>query len=165
VTIMATTSSKKLQSILLAEQHVSAQLLEFIMAERKALIESDAEVMNSMTEKKQPLVIQLEQLGRQRDGVLQAEGFTADKEGLAAFIANQIPQDSAALNRVLDKLKGTAHQCRDNNQVNGGIVNVNRQHLQRAISIFRGSDGSATSYGPGGEYSSQVVRQPLLGRV
>ncbi|OUR89489.1 flagellar biosynthesis protein FlgN, partial [Methylophaga sp. 42_8_T64] len=33
------------------------------------------------------------------------------------------------------------------------------------ISIFRGSDGSATSYGPGGEYSSQVVRQPLLGRV
>lgn len=162
---MAMTSSKQLQSILQAEQHVSAQLLEIMMAERSALIESDTDVISEMSEKKQPLVLQLEQLARHRDSVLQAEGFTTDKEGLAAFIANQTQQDEVALNTVMSQLKKTANECRENNQINGGIVNVNRQHLQRAMSIFRGRDVNANSYGPGGEYTNQVVRQPLLGRV
>lgn len=48
---MATTSSKQLHSILQAEQHISAQLLEIMMAERSALIESDTDVINSMSEK------------------------------------------------------------------------------------------------------------------
>lgn len=162
---MATTSSKQLHSILQAEQHISAQLLEIMMAERSALIESDTDVINSMSEKKQPLVLQLEQIGRQRDIVLQADGFTADKDGLAAFIANQAQEDTLALNKILGQLKVTAQACRENNQINGGIVNVNRQHLQRAMNIFRGRDANPSSYGPGGEYTSQVVRQPLLGRV
>lgn len=162
---MATTAAKQLHSIIQAEQHLSAQLLDIIMAERSALIESDADVINQMSEKKQPLVLQLEQLGRQRDALLQADGFTADKDGLSAYIANQAPQDAVVLNNSLEQLKMTAHACRENNQINGGIVNVNRQHIQRAVNIFRGRDVNASSYGPGGEYTSQVVRQPLIGRV
>lgn len=162
---MAMTSSKQLQSILQAEQHVSAQLLEIMMAERNALIESDTDVINEMSEKKQPLVLQLEELARHRDTVLQTDGFTADKDGLAAFIANQTQQDETVLNTIMGQLKTTAQACRENNQINGGIVNVNRQHLQRAMNIFRGRDVNASAYGPGGEYTNQVVRQPLLGRV
>ena len=162
---MAMTSSKQLQSILQAEQHISDQLLEIMMAERSALIESDTDVINDMSAKKQPLVLQLEQMGRQRDAVLQADGLTADKDGLAAYIANQTQEDEVALNTILGQLKTTAQACRENNQINGGIVNVNRLHLQRAMNIFRGRDVDASSYGPGGEYTSQVVRQPLLGRV
>ncbi len=162
---MATTSAKQLHSILQAEQHISSQLLDIMKAERTALIASDTDVMNSMSEKKQPLVLQLEQLSRQRDALLQVEGFTPDKDGLAAYIDNQTPQDTATLNTILGQLKNTARACRENNQINGGIVNVNRQHLQRAMNIFRGRDANPSSYGPGGEYTSQVVRQPLLGRV
>ena len=163
--MMATTSSKQLHSILQAEQHISAQLLEIMMAERSALMESDTDVINTMSEKKQPLVLQLEQLGRQRDALLQADGFSADKDGLAAYIDNQTQQDATALNTILGQLKQTAQDCRENNQINGGIVNVNRQHIQRAMNIFRGREMNPSSYGPGGEYTSQVVRQPLLGRV
>lgn len=162
---MATTSSKQLHSILQAEQHISAQLLEIMKAERTALIEADTDVINSMSDKKQPLVLQLEQLGRQREAVLQVEGFTPDKDGLSAYIDNQSAQDAAALNAILNQVKNTARACRENNQINGGIVNVNRQHIQRAMNIFRGRDANPSSYGPGGEYTSQVVRQPLLGRV
>ena len=63
------------------------------------------------------------------------------------------------------KLKVLARACQDHNQINGGIVNVNRQYLHRAMSILRGRDMEVASYGPGGEYTSQVVRQPLIGRV
>jgi flagella synthesis protein FlgN len=162
---MATTSFKPLQSILQTEQQLSEQLLAIMMAERDALINSDIDTINAMSEKKQPLVLQLEQLGRQRDAILQAEGFTADKEGLSAYISNQTPQDAERLASMIENLKITARKCRENNHINGGIVNVNRQHLQRAMNIFRGRDINASSYGPGGEYTSQVVRQPLLGRV
>lgn len=162
---MAITSLQQLHNILQTEQTTVSQLLELLIAERQLLIASDTDAMETMSAKKQPLVIALEKLGRQREAVLQSEGFSADKEGLEAFIANQTDKDSQALNDILQDLRKMAHACRDSNQINGGIVNVNRQYIQRAMDIMRGRDLDASSYGPGGEYSSQVVRQPLLGRV
>ncbi|HHA19729.1 MAG TPA: flagellar protein FlgN, partial [Methylophaga sp.] len=85
--------------------------------------------------------------------------------GLEAFIANQNDVVAQQLQSLLKQLRETAYACRDNNQINGGIVNVNRQYLHRAMSVLRGRDMNITSYGPGGEYTSQVVRQPLIGRV
>ncbi|NOQ93845.1 MAG: flagellar protein FlgN [Methylophaga sp.] len=162
---MAMTSLQQIQSILQAELDTASQLLVLLKGERNALTESNADVMNEMSAKKQPLLVKLEQLGRQRESVLQTAGFSSGKEGLEAFVENQTAQDAHRLNRVLDSLREAAQGCRENNQINGGIVNVNRQYLQKAMSILRGRDVNPSSYGPGGEYTSQVVRQPLLGRV
>lgn len=162
---MAMTSLQQLRSVLLAERDTASALLVILKNERQSLTESNAEVMNTMTVEKQPLVVKLEQLGRQREAILQAEGFSSGKEGIEAFIENQTVADATELNSILTSLKRAAQACRENNQINGGIVNVNRQYLQKAMSILRGRDVNATAYGPGGEYTSQVVRQPLLGRV
>jgi len=162
---MAMTSTQQLQSILQAELEAASQLLSLLKGERDALTESNADVMNDMSAKKQPLLVSLEQLGRQREAVLQAAGFSSGKDGLEAFVENQTERDAVILNTVLNSLREAAQACRDNNQINGGIVNVNRQYLQKAMSILRGRDVNPSSYGPGGEYTSQVVRQPLLGRV
>ncbi|RKZ88486.1 MAG: flagellar protein FlgN [Gammaproteobacteria bacterium] len=162
---MAMTSSQQLQKVLQAEQYTASQLLEILTAEREALMKSESDVIEKMTANKHPLTVQLEQLGRQREAILQAEGFSADKDGLEAFIANQNDVVAQQLQSLLKQLRETAYACRDNNQINGGIVNVNRQYLHRAMSVLRGRDMNITSYGPGGEYTSQVVRQPLIGRV
>jgi flagella synthesis protein FlgN len=162
---MAISIAQQLHQVIQAEFTFSTQLLDIIMGERDSLIQSDATAISQMTDKKQPLVMQLEQLGKQRAFILQSAGFPTDKEGLNAFIANQGPQEARALGTMLEKLRNVAKKCRDNNQINGGIVNVNRHHLQRALSIFRGKDLNVSAYGPGGEYTSQVVRQPLLGKV
>lgn len=162
---MTMTSLQKLHSILQAEQTTASQLLAMLKYERSALTKSDVDAMTDLTAKKQPLVVTLEQLGRQRETLLQAEGFSAGKDGLAAFIANQTEQHSRILNSMVDGLKITAKACREHNQVNGGIVNVNRQYLQQAMNILRGREMTPSAYGPGGEYTNQVVRQPLLGRV
>lgn len=159
------TSLQQLHNILQAEQTTASKLLEMLKNERGALTKSDVDAMTELTAKKQPLVVTLERLGRQREAVLQAEGFSAGKDGLAAFIANQTEQHARILNNMVDSLKVTARACREHNQVNGGIVNVNRQFLQQAMNILRGRDMTPSAYGPGGEYTSQVVRQPLLGRV
>ncbi len=156
---------QQLYSVLRAEQTVASQLLEILTTERLALIEAESNTIADMNSQKQPLLAQLEQLARQRESILQSDGFSPGKEGLEAFIANQPTREAAQLEAVMKQLRVAAQACRDNNQINGGIVNVNRQYLHKAMSVLRGQETSVASYGPGGEYTNQIVRQPLIGRV
>ena len=162
---MAMTSFQQLSSVLQAEHNTASELLRILTEERDALVQSETVTMDEMSANKQPLIVKLEQLGRQREAILQADGFSSGKDGLEAFIANQSDVNASQLKILLKQLRVTAQSCRENNQINGGIVNVNRQYLHKAISILRGRDMETSSYGPGGAYSNQVVRQPLLGRV
>lgn len=75
--------------LLQAEHRAAKELLTILKKERAALVESDADVITTLTASKQPLIVQLEQLSRQREAIIQAEGFSSGKEGLEAFIANQ----------------------------------------------------------------------------
>lgn len=162
---MSMNALQQLSSILQSELNHSSQLAQLLQQERDALKAADLQQVNHLTRQKQPHLVQLEQLGRQREQLLKAAGFPGGKSGLQAFIANHAPQEAEPVMALLAKLREAAKTCRDNNQINGGIVNVNRQHLVRALTILRGRDPESGAYGPGGEYTSQVVRQPLIGRV
>jgi flagella synthesis protein FlgN len=156
---------QQLSAILQAELNHGAKLALILKQERDALSAAELNQIQYLTKEKQPHVVQLEQLGRQREQLLKAAGFPAGKSGLEAFIANHDEQEALPVQQLLEKLREVAKICRDNNQINGGIVNVNRQHLARALTILRGRDPETGAYGPGGEYTSQIVRQPLIGRV
>lgn len=162
---MSMTPAQQLRSTLQAELQLAQQLASILETERSALTQANSAELDQCVRAKQPLIKQLEQLGRQRDLILKTAGFPAGKQGIHAFIANQNDTDATALNKLLTLLKLQAARCREHNQINGGIVNVNRQYLQRALSILRGRDPEVSAYGPGGEYTSAVVRQPLIGRV
>ncbi len=162
---MSMTPAQQLRSTLQAELQLAQQLASIMETERSALTQANGAELDQCIRAKQPLIKQLEQLGRQRDLILKTAGFPSGKQGIQAFIVNQTDAEGMALNKLLNQLKLQAARCREHNQINGGIVNVNRQYLQRALSILRGRDPEASAYGPGGEYTSAVVRQPLIGRV
>lgn len=162
---MSMNALQQLSSLLQSELNHSSQLAQLLKQEREALKAADLEKINQLTQQKQPHVVQLEQLGRQREQLLKAAGFPGGKSGLEAFLANHSLQEARPVLQLLSKLRAAAKVCREHNQINGGILNVNRQHLVRAISILRGRDPETSAYGPGGEYTNQVVRQPLIGRV
>ncbi|AFJ02601.1 Flagellar biosynthesis protein FlgN [Methylophaga frappieri] len=162
---MTMTPAQQMQSTLKSESQIANEFANLLQVERQALMDRDETKLNHCLKQKQPLVRQLEALGRQRELILKQAGFPADRQGMAAFIANQLPAQAETLQKMLASLKQTAQACQQNNQINGGIVSVNRQYLQRAMSILRGRDPEASAYGPGGEYTSGVVRQPLIGRV
>jgi flagella synthesis protein FlgN len=162
---MSMNALQQLSSLLKSELNHSVQLAELLKQEREALKAADLEQINYLTQKKQPHVVQLEQIGRQREQLLKAAGFPGGKSGLEAFIANHDETEVSQIRQLINKLRQAARICRDHNQINGGIVNVNRQHLVRALSILHGRDPETGAYGPGGEYTSQIVRQPLIGRV
>lgn len=162
---MGMTPAQQIRSTLQAELQHSEQLAQLIASERQALTQADSEALATCIGQKQPIILQLEQLSRQRDRLLNMAGFPTGKSGMEAFIANQQEDDAIALQQLLILLRKTARHCREQNQINGGIVNVNRQYLLRALTILRGRDPESSAYGPGGEYTSAVVRQPLIGRV
>ncbi|HET8807908.1 MAG TPA: flagellar protein FlgN [Methylophaga sp.] len=162
---MSMTQAQQLRSTLQAELQMAQQLANIMEIERNALTQGDSAELDQCIRAKHPLIKQLEQLGRQRELILKTAGFPSGKQGIQAFIVNQTDAEGLALNKLLNQLKLQAARCREHNQINGGIVNVNRQYLQRALSILRGRDPEVSAYGPGGEYTSAVVRQPLIGRV
>lgn len=162
---MAMSPAQQLRSVLQSELNIATLLAELLDGESKALAVSDIASITEINHKKQPLIVKLEQHGRQRDAVLNMAGFPTGKAGLDAFVDNQSAEDAAALTQLLTTLKTVAKTCQQRNQINGGIVSINRQYLQRAISVLRGRDPESSAYGPGGEYTSGVVRQPLIGRV
>ncbi len=162
---MAMSPAQQLRSVLQSELNIATMLAELLDSESKALAVSDIESITEINNKKQPLIVKLEQHGRQRDALLNSTGFPTGKAGLDAFVDNQSAEDALALTQLLTALKTVAKTCQQRNQVNGGIVSINRQYLQRAISVLRGRDPESSAYGPGGEYTSAIVRQPLIGRV
>ncbi len=162
---MAMTAEQQLFTTLQSELKIARDLNECLQRERASLTQTDIEAIDEMTRQKQPLVVQLEQLGRQREALLKSTGFPVGKAGLEAFVANLPASQATVFSELIQQLRDVARRCRMDNQINGGIVNVNRQYMLRALSVLRGRDQQTESYGPGGEYSSQVVRQPLIGRV
>jgi flagella synthesis protein FlgN len=162
---MAMNALQKLSSLLQSEINHGAQLAQLLRQEREALRGADVDTVQHISKQKQPHIIQLEQLGRQREYLLKAAGFPGGKSGLEAFIANYDERETEGVRLLMTKLRDIAGVCREFNQINGGIVNVNRQHLTRALSILRGRDPEGAAYGPGGQFTNQIVRQPLLGRV
>ncbi|EGL53631.1 MAG: flagellar protein FlgN [Pseudomonadota bacterium] len=162
---MSMNAMQQLSTILQSEISNSTALASLLKQERDALKISDVDKVSEITKLKQPYLLKLEQLARQREQLLSAVGFPAGKSGLEAFIANQEEADATRMSMQVSRLREVAKTCREFNQINGGIINVNRQYLVRALSILRGRDPETGAYGPGGEYTSQVVRQPLIGRV
>lgn len=136
---MAMSPAQQLRSVLQSELNIARQLAELLNTEREALALSDIDAINQINQQKQPLIMKLEQHGRQRDGLLNATGFPTGKQGLEAFIENQTEDDATALKQLISTLKIAAQHCQQRNQVNGGIVSINRQYLQRAISVLRGA--------------------------
>lgn len=162
---MSMNVNQQLFTILQSELNTASQLSTILQQEREALKSANHEMVSQLTQKKQPLILQLEQLGRQRESILKVSGFPSGRSGLEAFIANQSEPEAEKLTQLVARIREVAQSCRENNVINGGVINVNRQYLGRALSILRGRDPDVSAYGPGGEYTSQVVRQPLIGRV
>ena len=162
---MSMNAMQQLSTILQSEISSSTAIAMLLKQEREALKASDVDKVSEITKQKQPFLLKLEQLARQREQLLTAVGFPSGKSGLEAFIANQEETDASRMTAHVVRLREVAKTCREFNQINGGIINVNRQYLTRALSILRGRDPETGAYGPGGEYTSQIVRQPLIGRV
>lgn len=112
----------------------TAELARVLEAEREALAGADATALDCAGERKQQLMLQLEQLDAERVQL-----------GQAAPVAANL------LEPIWQQVLGTLQTCRDLNQRNGTLVSQRLGQVRKALAVLTGQSGEAGVYGPSGE--------------
>lgn len=152
-----------LLNMLRHEEQLARQLLSCLQEEKSAL-GAEAEAILALTTRKEGLLEALEHSHEQRAALLIAHDCTPDSAGMNALIAQHDVDDKLA--RQWQAVLDVVAQCREHNQVNGRLVELNRQVVRQALSILHGQGpaGATSGYGASGESLEQPLSR-TLGKV
>jgi len=128
-----------LSQMLPAELDCARKLLDTLAAEHAALIRGDADAINSASTLKLQQMKAFQCLLSERDRFLVRLGFSPGKEGTEALLESG-PADHPTRENW-EELQKTALRLRDGNDLNGGIVALEQQHVQQALDILTGRTG------------------------
>jgi flagellar biosynthesis/type III secretory pathway chaperone len=111
------------------------ELLDILTQERDALSQDSVKIEAISTHKAE-IITRLEQAGNLRTALLQDVGYAADKQGMDTCI--QWCDNNNVLQSRWQDLLNLTTQCRDNNHVNGMIIESSRRSIHQALSILYG---------------------------
>lgn len=114
------------------------QLLELLDDEFQALGERDLVRLQSILEKKQPLLVQLDQHGQARSRLLLSLQLSADSAGLQT-LAERSSQGAELLARG-DQLQTLLERCQAGNLRNGRLIRSNQVSTSNMLGILRGGE-------------------------
>jgi flagellar biosynthesis/type III secretory pathway chaperone len=131
--------------------HEAKLIEDFVLLleqEKILLIEGRTEALAALIEKKEALAGKLNDLTQQRSHCLLDGGFSPDREGMDAW-ARKHPQQKEAL-AVWERALSLAAQAREQNRINGQLVDLHRQHTSEALKILLRKESRLDLYGPDG---------------
>ncbi len=150
IQLMGVTLQHELQAV--------SRLMELLLQEHAALAAQDADALEKTAHAKQQQLSKIESWEQERNQLLTRAGHPATQAGMEQYLdAHNNPQ----LTRLWQQLLGLSGKCHHQNQVNGGIVETGRQHIQRALAILRGVSPDAELYGPAGKTHSMHLPNTL----
>lgn len=134
------------------------QLLELLQAEAIALRGRDMKVLETILARKQSLIVQLEQHGRQRSQVLAKAGVPANHSGLEQLAAaSSLGKDLLAKSEMLNQLM---LQCRQANEQNGQAIRLQQLATANQLRILNGGE-SPSLYNAHGATSRLATARAL----
>ncbi|MBI3345373.1 MAG: flagellar protein FlgN [Gammaproteobacteria bacterium] len=133
------------------EVEVVSRLMELLLQEREALAAHDAGALEKAAQDKQQQLSKVESWEQERNHLLTSGGYPATQHGMEQYLK---AQNNPRLDRLWQQLLSLSGKCHHQNQVNGGIVEAGRHHIQRALAILRGVSPDAELYGPAGKTRS-----------
>jgi flagella synthesis protein FlgN len=137
------------QKLLQAIQHdiqISGQLLALLKQEKQALERRDYSDYHPIIETKKKHLQELEMADRKRRDLMAEMGFSADSEGLNAFLAHIPVAWRGRFEGAWNQLMGNLQTCRHQNEVNGRILNHAQQAIERLMSYLRGVSPNQAIY-------------------
>ena len=142
---------QRLKEALHSEVEFAQQLLAVLHQERAALSGHDAAAMESVVADKQQVADQLEKQSHARDHLLHAGGHGPGPQGLQSFIASAEPHMQRELSSLWQDLAQLLKQCREENQINGGVIEGSQRSIREALAILRGDPQTNETYGKAGK--------------
>ncbi|HEY9133136.1 MAG TPA: flagellar export chaperone FlgN [Dyella sp.] len=133
-----------LTAVLADMQSAVTDLDQVLGDERAALDQADADALNRVGERKQQLLLQLEQLDTER-----------------VQLVRHIDSQSDSQQQAWDGILRLVACCQQANQRNGDIVEQRLQHVRRALSVLTGGKDEVNVYNPAGKVRGGFRSVPL----
>jgi len=137
-----------LGDVLHQETEAAGQLLTALRKERNALGNRDLEATGEAAREKEALIVRLETLAARQNELLGLAGIDPNTKNLDGALK------SAGLGAVLERwqaLLDVLTQCRHQNLINGGVIEMSRRFAQQVLEGLRGISPDGQVYGPDGD--------------
>lgn len=137
-----------LGDVLHQETEAAGQLLTALRKERNALGNRDLEATGETAREKESLIASLEILAARQNELLALAGIDPCTRDLDSALK------SAGLGALLERwqaLLDVLAQCRHQNLINGGVIEMSRRFAQRVLESLRRVSPDSQLYGPKGD--------------
>ncbi|VAX10543.1 hypothetical protein MNBD_GAMMA25-274 [hydrothermal vent metagenome] len=138
-----------------------AQLVLTLEAEHVALTENDMENIIRTATDKNRLFDFIEDLENERHALLQAAGLDLNSSGIMAYLQRHTAPTKDETIAIWEQIETLTRQCRKQNQINGIILEKNRQRTEKALAILKGQTPQVTTYTASGETSHSQIHHSL----
>lgn len=149
-----TRTNDELRDVVATEAATIARFVELLATEQTALTQGNTDDLTRIAAEKEPLVDNLQRLGRRRSDLLAALNLPSDRSGMAAWAAGN-PDASSAWEETL----ALAARARDLNRLNGELIQMRLQYNSRVLEILQRNTAALDLYGPDGKTSGPGGRR------
>ena len=137
-----------LDDVLQQEAQAAHQLLAALHREREALGSRDLDATGETAREKEALITRLESLAARQNQLLARAGIDPGTRDLDSALK------SAGLGALLERWQALLEvlaQCRHQNLINGGVIEISRRFAQQVLDGLRGASPDGRLYGPDGD--------------
>jgi flagellar biosynthesis/type III secretory pathway chaperone len=149
---------KGLAELLEAERARAARMLEVLGLEREALARRDFPAIEQAAAEKERLIAALESLAERQNAVLRSAGVVVTAGRLGEALERAGMPDLVPL---WDDLQDLLRRCRQQNLVNGGVIEMSRRFAREVLATLRGTAPGSDLYGRCGERRHTDGGEPL----
>ena len=150
---------QRLADLLQQEQIGTSQLLAELQRQQESLASAQPELIEANALASQQHLQTLGELEKKRIALAARLGYSGDNDGMEKLI--RWCDFDGTLAQQWRKLLEIARRCRDCNQVNGSVVDINLRRIRQALGILRGQLSEAELYGRSGQTSADTLSRPL----
>ncbi|MCU0936332.1 MAG: flagellar protein FlgN [Gammaproteobacteria bacterium] len=149
---------KGLADLIEAERARAERMLEVLGLEREALARRDFPAIEQAAAEKERLIAALESLAERQTAALRSAGVTVTGGRLGEALERAGLPDLVPL---WDDLQDLLGQCRQQNLVNGGVIEMSRRFAREVLATLRGTAPGSDLYGRCGERRHTDGGEPL----
>lgn len=155
------TNSPYIKVCLEDELKYAETLLSLLSAERQALSANNANELENLAAQKREVAEQLEtSAGRRSRYLLETSGMTtADMRDYIDSLPTT--ENAQQLNTLWEQLLTFLGKCREENRLNGGILESSQRSIKQAIALLQGQGQAGELYGRAGKTVSGVSGHSL----
>ena len=142
----AEAASRLFEAEIELESRELARLLELLEDEQRVLTQHEDDLLLGLAAQKAHRIEALARLEQRRHGFLREQGFSADGEGMLAWLT-QHPQFEAA-ERGWHRIQALAQAAREINDINGGLIDAQMQRFHARLAFLGAAASNDPAYGP-----------------